>query len=95
MILTPATILLEEYLLHFEDWLPGWPKGLSEGFIPFVLLLGSFALYILFLKRKFKASIHEIVVGVFTVFIVAYIVLSIIGIWFRGEGMHLIWPWNS
>lgn len=94
LILTPATLLLEEYFLHFEDWLPRWPKGISEGLIPFVLLLGSFGLYVLFLKRKYKASIYEIVVGLFTVFVVAYIVLSIIGIWFRGESMQLYWPWN-
>ena len=92
IVLTPLAILLEEYVLHFEDWLPGWPKAISEGVIPFVLLLGSFAVYIVFIKRKYKANTLEIVVGLFTIFVVAYIILSIIGIWFRGEGMVLLLP---
>ncbi len=92
MILTPVAILLEEYLLHFEDWLPGWPKGISEGVIPFLLLIGSFGLYIFFVKRKYQTKAMELIVALFTVFIVSYIVLSIIGIWFRGEGMVLILP---
>ena len=94
IILTPIAILMEEYVLHFEDWLPGWPKGVSEGVIPFLLLIGSFALYTFFIKRKYKASLIELLIALFTVFVVSYIVLSIIGIWFRGEGMVLTLPWN-
>jgi hypothetical protein len=94
IILTPVAILLEEYVLHFEDWLPGWPKGISEGVIPFLLLIGSFALYMFFIKRKYKASLIERLIALFTVCVVSYIVLSIIGIWFRGEGMVLTLPWN-
>jgi quinol-cytochrome oxidoreductase complex cytochrome b subunit len=93
LILTPLAILLEEYLLNFEDWLPGWPKAISEGLIPFILLIASFAVYVLLIRKKYKAEIHEIVVGLFTIFIVAYLILSIIGIWFRGEGMVLTVPW--
>jgi len=94
IILTPVAIFLEEYILHVEDWLPGWPKGVSEGVIPFLLLIGSFALYLFFIKQKYKANALEMIVALFTVFIVSYIVLSIIGIWFRGEGMVLTLPWN-
>ncbi len=94
IILTPAAVLLEEYILHFEAWLPGWPKGISEGLFPFILLGGSLGIYVFYLFRKFKASIHEVIVALFTVFIVGYIILSIIGIWFRGEGMVLTQPWN-
>lgn len=94
LILTPLAILLEEYLLHFEDWLPGWPKAVSEGVIPLLLLIGSFGFYIFFIKRKYKANTLELTVVLFTVFVVSYLVLSIIGIWFRGEGMVLTTPWN-
>ena len=26
---------------------------------------------------------------------VAFAVLTLIGVWFRGEGMALVWPWAS
>lgn len=94
VILTPAAILMEEYILHFENWLPAWPKGISEGLIPFLLLLGSFIIYFYYLRKKIQANIYEALIAVFTVFIVSYIVLTIVGIWFRGASMHLMWPWN-
>jgi len=94
IVLTPFAILLEEYVLHFEEWLPGWPKGISEGLIPFLLLVGSFAIYLFYLIKKVKAKIYEAIIALFTIFIVSYLVLTIIGIWFRGEGMVLTTPWN-
>jgi len=94
LILTPLTIVLEEFLLHFENWLPNIPGGISEGLIPFLLLTFSFGAYILLLRKKYKADRNEIVVAIFTVFVVAYIVLTITGVWFRGESMHLDWPWK-
>ncbi len=80
--------------LHFEDWLPGWPKSISEGLIPFLLLVGSFAVYLYYLIKRVKANIYEALIALFTIFIVSYIVLTIIGIWFRGEGMVLTTPWR-
>ena len=31
---------------------------------------------------------------VFVLVLVAFLVLTITGIWFRGTGMKLVWPWN-
>lgn len=94
LVITPLAILLEEYFIHFEDWIPFLPKAISEGLIPFLLLIGSIGIYLVYLKRKHKSELLELVVALFTIFIVAYIVLSIIGIWFRGEGMAFTLPWN-
>ena len=94
LILTPFAILTEDYLLHFEAWLPGLPKAVSEGMIPFLLLAVALMVYVYFLIKKYKASRSEVIVAMFSVFIVSYIVLTITGIWFRGEAMHLDWPWK-
>ena len=94
LMLTPVAVLIEEYILHFEAWLPHLPKAVSEGLIPMILLLASFGVYLIFLKKKYKPTLHELVNALFTVFVVSYVVLTVIGIWFRGEGMKLIWPWE-
>ena len=31
----------------------------------------------------------------FTGFFVSYVILTIVGTFMRGQGMHLMWPWDS
>ena len=45
------------------------------------------------MRRKGGASRDEAVQGIFVFLTVAFIVLTATGIWFRGEGMALGWPW--
>ena len=45
LLLTPAWVLLDEYLLDWTGWLPAWPSLISNGLIPLALvLLGLLAL---------------------------------------------------
>ena len=40
----------------------------------------------------------EIAVAVIPAVVLAFVsfaVLTIVGIWFRGPGMKLVWPWNA
>jgi hypothetical protein len=46
------------------------------------------------IKRKYAASNTEAVQMVFVLLLVAFVALTITGIWFRGEGMKLVWPWD-
>lgn len=91
--ITPAAILANEYLFHFKEWMPAIPVIVSEGVVPFLLLCISFAAYILYLGKRKGASTIEIIISVFVVFVVSYILLTITGIWFRGEGMVLKFPY--
>jgi hypothetical protein len=44
------------------------------------------------MKKKYAASSNELVQTVFILLVTVFIVLTITGIWFRGEGMALVWP---
>jgi quinol-cytochrome oxidoreductase complex cytochrome b subunit len=92
-VLTPLAVLADDFLFRFRDWSAGWPQWISHGLIPFMILLIFFAGYILYLKKARKANKIEITIALFTVFIISYIVLTIIGIWFRGASMALVTPW--
>ena len=46
------------------------------------------------LVRRWGASKSEVVQSVFVLFFVALAVLTITGVWFRGPGMALVWPWG-
>ncbi len=84
-------ILFDEYvrvrsLISEPEILPGWV-------IPIVVIGGLTALlYILI--RRWRPSTREVLIGLFTAFVVTYFVLIISSLFFRGLGMHLTWPWN-
>ncbi len=94
LVITPLAILADEYLLDFEGWMKGVPILISNGLIPFILLLFTITGYILLLKKRYKASRIEWVIALFTVIVVSYSVLTVIGIWFRGPGMSFMVPWE-
>jgi quinol-cytochrome oxidoreductase complex cytochrome b subunit len=90
--LTIAGIVLLEFLFDFGAMLPGFPDAVSNGLIPFVLDLLVLAIFYVLVKKKYSASKQEMVQAVFVFLLTAFVVLTVIGIWFRGTGMRLIWP---
>ena len=94
LIGTPLAILADEYLIELAARLPMIPAWISNGMVPFVLLVAVVAGFYVFMKRKYAASNTETVQMVFVLLLVAFLVLTVTGIWFRGEGMKLVWPWN-
>jgi len=94
LVVTPLLILVDEYILDFAGWLPSLPTIISNGLVPLALLL--LILIILYdgLKKAFTATKCETVQATFVFLLVAFILLTVIGIWFRGPGMALMWPWD-
>ncbi len=87
-------MLLDEFVLDFGGWLPGLPGAVSEGLIPVAIGLGLLALLLRWLKRSTGATKNEIVQAGFAAVTIALLVLTATGVWFRGPGMALAWPWN-
>jgi len=94
LFITPIWVLVDEFALNWTDWLPGWPTWISNGLLPLSLLLLGFYLLQAALRMIFKTDREERILIGFTYLFVALIVLTIIGIFFRGEGMQLFWPWE-
>ena len=95
--LTPIMVILDQYWLDLPTWLPSWPTWLTIGVIPLVATLAVFAgLYIGFRRTKIvadmKANHSEAVLGVFTFAATALVMLTIIGVYFRGPNMALVLP---
>ena len=62
---------------------------ISEGLFPFILLFLAGILYYYFIKIRYRASSNELVQAMFTLMVMSYIMLTVIGIWLRGPGMAL------
>jgi quinol-cytochrome oxidoreductase complex cytochrome b subunit len=94
LIMTPIAILLGEYVIDFEKWLPGFPSFISNGLLPFLLTIALIFVYYIYLKKRFALKNNEAVQALFIFLAVTFLLLTFTGIWFRGPGMALYWPWN-
>ncbi len=93
LLVTPAWVLADAYLWDWVAWFPGWPTWFSNGIVP----LGIFAVSGWIMHRLLKAVLtlrrEESVLFWFMFFLTAFVVLTIIGVFFRGPNMDLYWPW--
>jgi len=90
-VVTPILIVLDELVLQAGA---GLPSLVGRGLVPMVLLgAGVFGFRSLLIKR-YGASKGEVIQAVFVLFLVALAVLTVTGVWFRGPGMALTWPWG-
>ena len=84
-------ILFDEYirvrsLISQPELFPGWV-------IPIVVIGGLTLLLYVFIRR-WRPSTREMMIGLFTAFMVTYFILTVASLFFRGLGMHLTWPWD-
>jgi hypothetical protein len=94
LVATPVLVIADEYILDFAGWLPSLPTLISNGLVPLtIVLLALIGLYDS-LKKSFRATNCETIQATFVLLLVAFVALTAIGIWFRGPGMALMWPWD-
>jgi quinol-cytochrome oxidoreductase complex cytochrome b subunit len=92
LILVPAWIVLDEFWLDFGGWLPDVPLVVSTGFLPAAIVTLAVAGFYTAVKRALSASKGEAIQASFVLLTVAFVVLTVTGILFRGPGMALVWP---
>ena len=86
-------VLADELWLDLPAMFPAWPTLISNGLLPVVMTLaGMVAIYLIF--REFgNANRSEAIVGLFVFLVVSFILLTIVGVFFRGANMALVMPW--
>jgi len=94
VIITPIGIIADEFVIDFPAWIPGLSSVVSNGILPAAFVLAGIIVFYWLVKKKYTATNNESIQSVFVLLVVAFIILTITGIWFRGKGMMLIWPWE-
>ncbi len=89
--LLTGLILFDEYirvrsLISEPEIIPGW-------FIP-IAVMGLLSVGLYAVIRPFRPNTREVLVAYFTGFVVTFFVLTFVGTFLRGLGMHLTLPWN-
>ena len=95
--LVPLAVILDEFWYDLPAWLPGLHLNVTVGVIPFFITVAVFvAIYYLlrsglFFKNE-KISHSEALVGIFAFMMTSLILLTMVGIHFRGQNMALVLP---
>lgn len=92
MILVPLVVLLDEYWLDLPAVFPTWPTLITTGLIPLLATLAMFGLIYSYFRGAGKLNHSEAVVGLFSFIMTSFVVLTLIGIFFRGANMALVLP---
>jgi quinol-cytochrome oxidoreductase complex cytochrome b subunit len=92
-----ATGLVVTPLLVVADELRSAPVSLEAGLagvLPLAAVAFVIAVFVFALRRWLAAPADEIVQALVILLLVALVVLTVTGVWFRGEGMALVFPWE-
>jgi quinol-cytochrome oxidoreductase complex cytochrome b subunit len=92
LYLVPVLVVADEYWIDWLALLPGWPLLVTTGLVPLLLTLVGLALVYLGLRKVLRADHSEALLGLFTFVLVGLIVLTIVGVFFRGQNMALVLP---
>ena len=92
---TSAWVVLDEIVSDPADWIPAIPPVISHGLIPLAVALVALTILYFGMKRTYSATKNEAIQAVFAVLATGLLVLTAVGIWFRGPGMALQWPWSG
>jgi len=85
--------LIDEYFMDFSANFEAIPTAITNGLIPFLIILLLLSGYYQFIKRKFDTNKTENIQSLFVLILTIFIVLTLTSIIFRGEGMALTFPW--
>jgi quinol-cytochrome oxidoreductase complex cytochrome b subunit len=88
LLTTPVLVVLDEIVGSGAE---GWFTG---GLLPTAALVAAIMVFGAALRRRFETTTNETVQAVAVLLAAAFAVLTLIGVWFRGEGMALVWPWQ-
>jgi len=88
-VATVGAVLLDEFVITASQ--TGPPDMISNGLLPFACVLVICAGFYFGIKKGFTATNNETVQALFTLLMTAFVTLTVIGVWFRGPGMQLMW----
>ncbi len=90
LVVTPLLIVADEMWLQTTAWAP---SVISHGLLPCLVLAAVVVGFRMVLRKQLNATREDADQAVFVLLGVAFAVLTITGVWFRGAGMALVWPW--
>ena len=95
LVATPLWVVLDELVVTRQVAAGTLPAWLAGGLLPVAVGLAIVLVFQRWVTRRSGATHAEAVQVLFVLVWTAFLVLTATGVWFRGEGMALTWPWGS
>ena len=94
LVITPLLIILDEFVTGAAVFSSTSQPLIGQGLVPTIILVAALVSFYMIIRRRFSISNNEAIQAVFVLLVVALVVMTVIGVWFRGTGMELVLPWN-
>lgn len=89
-----AVVILNLWIYIDKGWLRDWFPGISQAFVllfnPASLISAFFILWAWIVRRKYRST-RMAAIALFTATLTGLILLTIVGIWFRGPNWDFFW----
>jgi hypothetical protein len=88
-----AALLVESVIIRYgwlREWFPGIPQLVITAVNPGTVLTACYAVYSLALVRRYNST-RAGALGLFTCFLCGFVVLTVVGTYFRGPNWHFYW----
>jgi quinol-cytochrome oxidoreductase complex cytochrome b subunit len=92
MVVTVALVLVDALVVKTASWAVDMSPVFRDAVLPLIVLSALTTGGVLALRKRWGATMNETVQALFVAMVTAMVVLTLVGIFFRGPSMRLIWP---
>lgn len=95
IVLTPVYVFVDAHGINLTAWFSENKTILIAGIVPLLFLIAVLAGIYWVIRKRFSGTKNEAIQAVFVFVCVGFVMLTVINIWFRGQGMVLKWSGSS
>jgi len=93
LVLTPLLVVSHAIVMDSTAFFSKMPGIIGNGLLPVVVIVSILTVFYQVLRRRPAVTRRDAVQTIFILLVSAFLALTLIGIYFRGPGMKLCWPW--
>ena len=92
MVITAAFVLIDALVVKTAPWAMDMSPAVRDGVLPLLLISALATGGIVALRKRWRTTLNETAQILFVATITTLVVLTLVGIFFRGPSMRLVWP---
>lgn len=89
---TPALIVVDALVVKAAPYAAGMTPWVRDGLLPLLFLAIFTAGWVWTMRKRWAATLNETIQSLFVLMMTALVVLTLVGVFFRGPSMQLVWP---
>ena len=91
-VILSALVLFDALVVKTSPWTAKMSPLFRDGLLPLILLFASTAAVVMILIKRYGCTLNETIQSLFVAGMTVLVMLTIVGVFFRGPAMQLIWP---